>query len=57
MNRTEADVIYLEIGDRIAGDEAFYPRDDMRARLDGEGKWIFMRKNGVPYQAVGDVRP
>ena len=30
VNRTELDVLYLEIGDRSAGDEGFYPADDLK---------------------------
>ena len=48
VNGTEADVLYLEIGDRSAGDEASYPDDDLKASL-AEGKWRFTRKNGAPY--------
>lgn len=48
VNRTAADVVYLEIGDRTAGDEAFYPRDDIQAAL-VERKWVFTHKDGRPY--------
>jgi uncharacterized cupin superfamily protein len=48
LNETEQDVQYLEIGDRMAGDEASYPDDDLRAVL-VEGKWTFTHKNGEPY--------
>ncbi|HEV7371094.1 cupin domain-containing protein [Arenibaculum sp.] len=47
-NRTEADVVYLEIGDRSAGDEVSYPRDDLVAALGPDGKWRFTRKDGTP---------
>ena len=49
VNRTERDVVYLEIGDRSAGDEAFYPADDLEAALGPGGAWIFTRKDGTPY--------
>jgi uncharacterized cupin superfamily protein len=48
VNRTQADVVYLEIGDRTAGDEAFYPRDDIKAALVAR-KWVFTHKDGRPY--------
>ena len=48
VNETEAVVIYLEIGDRTAGDRAIYPDDDLRAEL-VEGGWRFMHKDGTPY--------
>ena len=47
-NETAADVIYLEIGDRLPGDEASYPDDDLRAAL-ADGKWRFVHKDGTPY--------
>jgi len=49
VNRTDRDVVYLEIGDRSAGDEGFYPSDDIQAVLDPNGKWIFTHKDGTPY--------
>ena len=47
-NRTERDVIVLEVGDRRAGDEVSYPQDDLQASL-VEGKWRFLHKDGTPY--------
>lgn len=47
-NETQEEVVYLEIGDRTAGDEANYPDDDIQALL-VEGKWAFTHKNGAPY--------
>jgi len=49
VNRTDRDVVYLEIGDRTPGDEGTYPRDDLKASLGPDGKWIFTRKDGRPY--------
>jgi len=49
VNRTKTDVVYLEVGDRTAGDEASYPDDDIRAEMLGVGKWRFTRKDGTPY--------
>jgi uncharacterized cupin superfamily protein len=46
VNRTDRDVVYLEIGDRTPGDEATYPRDDIQARAGPGGKWQFTRKDG-----------
>jgi uncharacterized cupin superfamily protein len=48
VNRTEADVVFLEIGDRTPGDEGSYPRDDLQATLI-DGKWVFAHKDGRPY--------
>lgn len=49
VNRTAADVLYLEIGDRTPGDAASYPRDDIQADLDPDGQWRFTHKDGSPY--------
>lgn len=48
VNQSADEVIYLEIGDRTAGDEAMYPDNDIAARLEG-GKWVFVHKDGTPY--------
>ena len=48
MNETEEEIIYLEVGDRSAGDEGAYPDDDLKA-LRVEGQWVFVHKDGAPY--------
>jgi uncharacterized cupin superfamily protein len=48
INETEDDAVYLEIGDRTAGDEGSYPDDDLKAILI-DGQWKFIRKDGSPY--------
>ena len=49
VNRTASNVVYLEIGDRTAGDYAAYPRDDlMFTQIEG-GAWILTHKDGTPY--------
>lgn len=48
VNRSAADAVYLEIGDRLPGDSADYPDDDLCAEPDGMG-WRYTRKNGEPY--------
>ena len=47
-NRSNAEVVYLEVGDRSAGDSVFYPDDDIEAVL-VDGAWRFRHKNGEPY--------
>lgn len=47
-NRTVEDAVYLEIGDRTAGDTVSYPDDDIVA-VSVEGQWRFTRKDGSPY--------
>lgn len=49
QNRTSSDVVYLEVGDRNAGDQGTYPDDDLAAALDEQGKWRFTHKDGRPY--------
>lgn len=49
VNRSDADVVYLEIGDRTPGDEGSYPKDDLKAQLGSDGQWIFTQKDGAPY--------
>ena len=49
VNRTERDVVYLEIGDRTPGDEGTYPADDLKAALGPDGKWQFTHKDGRPF--------
>jgi uncharacterized cupin superfamily protein len=46
VNRSDHDVVYLEIGDRTKGDEATYPIDDIQARMGPDGGWQFTRKDG-----------
>lgn len=48
INRSAADAVYLEIGDRLPGDSATYPDDDLAAEK-CEAGWRFTRKNGEPY--------
>jgi uncharacterized cupin superfamily protein len=49
VNRTDRDVVYLEVGDRTAGDEGSYPRDDLKASLGPDGTWIYTHKDGRAY--------
>ena len=49
VNRSGRDVLYLEIGDRTAGDEGFYPADDIQAAMGPGGAWRFTHKDGTPY--------
>jgi uncharacterized cupin superfamily protein len=48
INKTKEDVVYLEIGDRSAGDAVQYPDDDLHATFIN-GKWVFTHKDGAPY--------
>lgn len=48
VNNSDELVVYLEVGDRTAGDEGAYPDDDIQAELK-DGKWRFTHKDGRPY--------
>jgi uncharacterized cupin superfamily protein len=49
VNRSDEDVVYLEIGDRTKGDEVEYPDADLRAVSQEDGSWVFLHKDGAPY--------
>jgi uncharacterized cupin superfamily protein len=48
VNETDADVVYLEIGDRTAGDAVDYPDDDI-AVVTIDGQRQAAHKDGTPY--------
>jgi len=47
-NDTADEVVYLEVGDRMPGDEVSYPEDDLQVIRVG-GKGLYTRKDGTPY--------
>ena len=47
-NRTAADVVILEIGDRLPGDSVVYPDDDLAALQGADGTWRYTSKDGSP---------
>jgi uncharacterized cupin superfamily protein len=49
VNRSVEDVLYLEMGDRTAGDSAVYPDDDLEVTRSADGKWLWTRKDGSAY--------
>jgi uncharacterized cupin superfamily protein len=49
VNRGSVEAVYLEVGDRTAGDSAVYPDDDLQAVMGADGKWQFQHKDGSPY--------
>ncbi|MBW4606537.1 MAG: cupin domain-containing protein [Hassallia sp. WJT32-NPBG1] len=48
VNKSDAMVVYLEIGDRTPDDQAYYPDDDIIAKSTPDG-WMFTRKDGSLY--------
>jgi len=49
VNRGARDVVFIEVGDRSAGDEVAYPDDDVAATLGVDGKYHYRHKDGTPY--------
>lgn len=49
VNRSDEDVVYLEVGDRSLNDVVTYPDDNIQALRDEAGQLTFARKNGEPY--------
>lgn len=52
QNRSDGNVLVLEIGTRFADDAAFYSEIDMKAEVPaGGGKAVYTRRDGTPYPA------
>jgi uncharacterized cupin superfamily protein len=49
INRSDREAVYLEVGDRLPGDEADYPDMDMVTRQQADGRWVYFHRNGDPY--------
>lgn len=47
VNRSDAPVLYLEMGDRTPEDYAEYPRDDLKFTRADDGAWILTHKDGT----------
>ena len=48
-NRSDTTVVYLEIGDRTAGDVVTYPDDDIKIDQVPDGRLQVVRKDGSPF--------
>ncbi len=48
-NRTSADAVVLEVGDRAPGDQVVWPLDDLALVVGPDGKRRFAHKDGTPY--------
>jgi len=48
-NRSQKDAVFLEVGDRSAGDAVSYPDNDVVAVFGADAKWKYTRKDGTPY--------
>ena len=60
VNETADDVVYLEIGDRIPGDSATYPDDDLAASLRRRHSGALPTRTGRPMRramCLGDRGP
>jgi uncharacterized cupin superfamily protein len=49
QNRGDSTVVYLEIGDRSAGDVVTYPDDDVQIVQAPDGRLQVVRKDGSPF--------
>ena len=49
VNRGTSDAVFIEVGDRSAGDQVAYPDDDLEAILGPDGKYQYRHKDGTPY--------
>lgn len=47
-NRGDAEVVFLEVGDRGPGDSVSYPNDDLAGTMGEDGAWRYTRKDGTP---------
>ncbi len=50
VNKSNSVASFLEIGDRIATDQVYYPDVDMQLVSDGKGGRVFTRRDGTPYE-------
>jgi uncharacterized cupin superfamily protein len=48
-NRSDTMAVYLEMGDRTAGDVVTYPDDDIKIDKMPDGRLQVVRKGGSPY--------
>jgi uncharacterized cupin superfamily protein len=48
-NRSDTMAVYLEMGDRTAGDVVTYPDDDIKIDKMPDGRLQVVRKDGSPY--------
>ncbi len=48
INRSGRDAVYLEVGDRLADDEADYPDQDLCLKL-RQGELVFQHRDGTDY--------
>lgn len=48
-NEGTVDVVLLEVGSRMPGDEVTYPDADLKAVQVSGGRYVFTRKDGTPY--------
>lgn len=49
VNKTERDVVYLEIGASNPADTVVYPDEDMGRAISPEGRRLFVHRDGRPY--------
>jgi len=50
VNRSNADVVLIEVGDRSTGDDVEYPDDDIKYVRNADGTGGFVHKDGTPFE-------
>jgi len=50
VNRSDADVVLIEVGDRSTGDDVEYPDDDIKYTRNADGTGQFVHKDGTPFE-------
>jgi uncharacterized cupin superfamily protein len=50
VNRSNADVVLIEVGDRSKGDDVEYPDDDIKYVRNADGTGQFVHKDGAPFE-------
>jgi uncharacterized cupin superfamily protein len=49
VNRSDTDVVYLEVGSRRENEAVDYPDDDMIGRTI-DGRWTYLHADGTPFE-------
>ena len=49
LNESDADAVFLVVGDRTAGDEVIYPEIDLHWTTGSDGVGAFFHKDGTPH--------
>ena len=50
VNRSSAEAVVLEIGDRASVETIHYPDDDLTASVGSDGRWSYIRADGTAWE-------